>query len=296
MGLGTPRRVRRAPMSVSVEHVQPPLEQRVFLVTGATDGIGKFTAELLARRKCTVLVHGRDAGKVERAVEELRRVPGSPSIYGFVADLSLMSDVRRLAAEVLAVFPAIHGVLNNAGTFAGDYTGKRVVTEEGNEYSLAVNVMAPFLLTSLLLEAVKASGAGRVLLTSSISAGARDALDDLQCEKSWSSHRAYSLSKLCDAMLAMELHERYGDAPRLCFHTMDPGTVDTKMLRAGWGGSGPSVRTATVSFEMLTEDVYQMSSGRCVDCSAGEGPLRRAQLWQDLKALTGAVWPDPIRC
>ena len=74
-----------------------------------------------------------------------------------------------------------------------------------SRYSLAVNVLAPFLLTSLLLPLLQSSGAGRLLITSSISMGAPDGLFDLQCEMRYSSHRAYSLSKLCDAMIAMEV-------------------------------------------------------------------------------------------
>jgi len=266
----------------------PPLSDRIFLVTGATDGIGEFTAELLAKEKSTVLVHGRNPAKVSRVVQTLSKwSPGK--VHGFVADLSLLPEVRRLAAEVSADYPVIHGLLNNAGTFAGDYTGRRKVTAEGNEYSLAVNVLAPFLLTSLLLKNVQSSNAGRVIVTSSISAGSNDALGDLQCEKTWSDHRAYELSKLCDAMMVMELHARYGDPPRLCFHTMDPGTVDTKMLRAGWGG-GPSVRTATTSFEMLTQDRFQKTSGEGRGFCCGEGEASRKQLWQRLEALTGAQW------
>ena len=179
----------------------------------------------------TVLVHGRNQEKVARTCEELTQMFPSAKAHGFVADLSLMSEVRRLGAEVSQQFPQLHGLLNNAGTFDGDYTGRRVVTSEGNEYSLAVNVMAPFLLTSLLLDNVKASGAGRILVTSSISKGHSEGLSDLQMERRWDGHSAYSLSKLCDAMMIVEMHERYGDPPQLCFHTMDPGTVDTKMLR-----------------------------------------------------------------
>jgi NAD(P)-dependent dehydrogenase (short-subunit alcohol dehydrogenase family) len=180
--------------------VLPHVAERTFLVTGATDGIGKFTAELLAQEGATVLVHGRDPLKVARLVDSLSASsPGK--IHGFVADLSLVSETKRLGEEVRSKFPVIHGLLNNAGTFAGDYTGKRKVTAEGNEYSLAVNVLAPFLLTSLLLPNVSASGCGRVLITSSISAGSNDALEDLQCERRWSDHRAYELSKLCDAMM-----------------------------------------------------------------------------------------------
>ncbi|CAJ1332046.1 unnamed protein product [Effrenium voratum] len=265
------------------------LKDRIFFVTGATAGIGEFTAEELAKEGCTLLLHGRNPGKVEALVKRLQRY--TPAVHGFVADLSLMSDVRRLGEEVSKQFPVIHGLLNNAGTFAGDYTGKRQVTAEGNEYSLAVNVMAPFLLTSFLLENVRASGAGRVLITSSISAGSNDALQDLQCEKRWSDHRAYELSKLCDAMVAMELNARYGDPPRLCFHTMDPGTVDTKMLRAGWGSGGSPVSTATTSFEMLTQDRFQTSSGSGERYCRGEGAASRAKLWDQLVQMTGAKYP-----
>lgn len=266
----------------------PPLADRVFFVTGATDGIGEFTAELLARQGCTVLIHGRNPEKVDRVVAALQRF--SPKVHGFVADLSLLSEVSRLGVEVTEQFPVIHGLLNNAGTFAGDYTGRRKVTAEGHEYSLAVNVLAPFLLTSLLLDAVRSSGAGRVLITSSISAGSNWKLSDLQCESDWSEHTAYELSKLCDAMIAMELHARYADPPRLTFHTMDPGTVDTKMLRAGWGG-GPSVRTATESFEMLTKDFFQTKSGSGNRYCCGEDAASRRKLWAQLEQLTGAQWP-----
>jgi len=265
----------------------PPLSERVFLVTGATDGIGEFTAELLARQGCTVLVHGRNPDKVERVVQRL-----GPKTQGFVADLSLLSEVSRLGEEVAAQHPVIHGLLNNAGTFDGDYTGRRKVTAEGNEYSLAVNVLAPFLLTSLLLENVKASGFGRVLITSSISAGSNEGLTDLQCETSWSDHHSYSLSKLCDAMIAMELDARYGDPPRLCFHTMDPGTVNTKMLIRGWGACGINVRQATTSFEMLTQDEFQSSSGSGKSYCCGEKRESWKKLWEELVQLTGAVYPE----
>lgn len=269
----------------------PPVQERIFMVTGATDGIGKFTAEQLAKLGSTVIIHGRNPRKIEATIAELQRLAPKATLHGVQADLSLMSEVRRLGEEVAEKFPKIHGLLNNAGTFDGDYTGRRVETAEGNEYSLAVNVMAPFLLTSLLLKTVKASGAGRIIATSSVSKGSGDALNDLQLQSGWSGHRAYSLSKLCDAMMIVEMDRRYGDAPRLCFHTMDPGTVDTKMLRAGWWSGGSSVRTATKSFRMLTEDSYQESSGQ----SLGGGEIsdngKRAKLWEDLVGLTGAEWP-----
>eukprot|EP00933_Yihiella_yeosuensis_P004863 TRINITY_DN109264_c0_g1_i1.p1 TRINITY_DN109264_c0_g1~~TRINITY_DN109264_c0_g1_i1.p1 ORF type:complete len:172 (+),score=24.21 TRINITY_DN109264_c0_g1_i1:55-516(+) len=153
--------------------------------------------------------------------------------------------------------------------------------------------MAPFLLTSLLLKNVRASGAGRVICTSSMSMGRGDSLKDLQLKSGWDGHRAYSLSKLCDAMMIVEMDARYGDAPNLCFHTMDPGTIDTKMLRAGWWDGGSSVRTATTSFRMLTEDSFQVASGKCLcgSCSEMRSDAKRTKLWEDLQSLTDAEWP-----
>jgi NAD(P)-dependent dehydrogenase (short-subunit alcohol dehydrogenase family) len=270
-----------------------PLSERVFMVTGATAGIGKFTAEQLATQGCTVLVHGRNPRKIDRTVKELQALAPNAKLHGIQGDLSSMADVRRLAADVSERFPVIHGLLNNAGTFNGDYSGQRVITEEGNELSLAVNVLAPFLLSCLLLGTVRASGHGRILVTSSVSQGSGYALDDLQLKRGWSDHKAYSLSKLCVSMMTREMHERYADPPRLCFHTMDPGTVDTKMLRAGWFSGGASVRTATTSFKMLTEDSFQASSGSCVGGWEIEDDGKRAKLWKDLEGLTDAKWPDP---
>ena len=201
---------------------------RSVLVTGATEGLGLAAAHQLVEAGHTVLVHGRNAPKVERVVASLEASGGKA--VGYTCDLSDMAQVRRLGAEVSAAWPALDGLLNNAGSFDGDYTGQRVVTEEGNEYTLAVNVLAPFLLTSLLLPSLRAStsAAGRIVFASSVSMGAASSLGDLQLERGYSGHQAYSLSKLCDAMLSQELHARYGgDASsltgqQLTFNTMDP--------------------------------------------------------------------------
>jgi hypothetical protein len=173
---------------------------RSFLVTGATEGLGLAAAKQLVKAGHTVLVHGRNAPKVDGVVRSLEASGGRA--VGYVADLSSMAQVRQLGSEVAEAWPSLDGLLNNAGSFDGDYTGKRVVTDEGNEYTLAVNVLAPFLLTSLLLPSLRASGSGRVVISSSVSMGEAGSLDDLQLESGYSGHRAYSLSKLCDAMLS----------------------------------------------------------------------------------------------
>lgn len=241
------------------------------------------------------MIHGRNETKIQATLTELQRLTNNNKLHGFKADLSLLSEVRQMASDVDARFPVLHGLLNNAGTFDGNYTGQRQDTQEGNEYSLAVNVLAPFLLTSLLLCNIQASGAGRVIITSSCSSGCADKLQDLQLRKepgSWSKYTAYSLSKLCDALMIEEMNTRFGNAPYLCFHTMDPGMVDTKMLRAGWFSGGSSVRTATASFQMLTEDRFQLKSGLNLGGGTYRNNEAKQKLWEDLVSLTDAEWPS----
>ncbi|KAJ1453666.1 hypothetical protein M885DRAFT_523925 [Pelagophyceae sp. CCMP2097] len=274
----------------SVSALQP---RKTFLITGATDGIGRFTAMQLGRDGHHVLVHGRNAAKVAKAVADVEAAGGTAD--GLVADLSLVSETKRLGLQVAQKYASLDGLLNNAGTFDGDYTGSRVVTAEGHEYSLAVNVLAPFVLTSYLLENVRKSGAGRILLTSSMSMGEGSSLDDLEGEKRWSAHGAYSLSKLCDAMIAFELSARYADA-RLCVNTFDPGTVNTKMLASGWGNCGIPVSSATRSYKMLTEEEWGTKTGQCFGASPDRevrDPALRKKLWADLERLTGAKYPPP---
>ena len=95
-------------------------------------------------------------------------------------------------------------------------------------------------------------------------------------------------------MIAMELHERYGDPPSLCVHTMDPGTVNTKMLIAGWGRCGIPVVQATRSYHMLVDEGYGRSSGECAGTGLNreaKDPAARRKLWDDLTELTGASYP-----
>lgn len=276
---------------------------RSVLVTGATEGLGLAAAHQLVEAGHTVLVHGRNAPKVERVVASLEASGGKA--VGYTCDLSDMAQVRRLGAEVSAAWPALDGLLNNAGSFDGDYTGQRVVTEEGNEYTLAVNVLAPFLLTSLLLPSLRAStsAAGRVVFASSVSMGAASSLGDLQLERGYSGHQAYSLSKLCDAMLSQELHARYGgDASRLTgqltFNSMDPTSqiglgADTKMLRAGWGSWGAPASQATISAEMIAGAAWEGRSGEGFSSRREiADTAARRQLWDECVRLTGAVFLD----
>lgn len=309
---GTPQNtpVHARTLTEPLQHT--PVHGRTFFIINATDEVGFHTAQLLAVAGCTVLVHGKNAEKVNMVVKELKLQFSNSRVHGFVADLSLMSDVRELAKKVSSRHPALHGLLYCTETFSGKSLGRHL-TSEGKEYSLAVNVMAPFLLTSLMLDCLQASGYGRVVITTTESAESDKALVDIHdyiwYEKRWTDSRACEMSKLCGHMLIIEMHQRFANPPRLCFHALDPGIKDTnmrrfdpgtfegnkKMMRRVWAHAGTSVRTITAdrSFQMLTEDHFQYTSGETICCGSGSTPRLRRKLWEDLEAITGAKYPAP---
>src|ERR1700728_102257 len=139
------------------------VKDRVCVITGGTDGIGKAAAFGLAAQGAKLLVHGRDPDKGARAVAELRARSGNPAIEFVQADFSSLADVRRLAAAVMERTPHVDVLVNNAGGIFA----KRALSKDGYEMTFAVNHLAPFLLTHLLDNALKNAGQARIVTTSS---------------------------------------------------------------------------------------------------------------------------------
>ncbi len=178
---------------------------KTVLITGGTGGIGRAAAIGLASMGARVGVTGRDRARAERAAGEIRRESGSTAVDVFVADMSSQAEVRRLVAEVLAVYPRIDVLLNNVGGFWAN----RHVTADGPEHTFALNHLAPFLLTSLLRERLIASAPARVVTVSSgAQAMGKIDFDDLMGERKYSGQRAYSQSKLANVMFTYELARR----------------------------------------------------------------------------------------
>jgi retinol dehydrogenase 14 len=187
------------------DHTTGPMAGKNALVTGGTGGIGKATAIGLSALGARVGITGRNLDRAEAAAADITRQTGNPLVDVFVADMSAQADVRRLAADVLDRYPRIDVLVNNVGGF----WAHRHVTADGLEHTFALNHLAPFLLTNLLLERLKASAPARVVTVSSgAQAKGRLDFDDLQSARSYSGQRAYSQSKLANVMFTYELARR----------------------------------------------------------------------------------------
>jgi NAD(P)-dependent dehydrogenase (short-subunit alcohol dehydrogenase family) len=204
---------------------------KTVLVTGSTDGLGRALALELAARGATVLLHGRDPVKGEATLREIRNTTGSDRLAFYLADLSSLSEVRRLAEQVLAEHERLDVLVNNAGIGRGD--GSREVSEDGCELRLAVMYLAPFLLTQLLEPLLVESAPARIVNVASAGQAPID-FDDLMLERDYNGIQAYCQSKLALVMLTLDQAEALRDSgvTANCLH---PGTfMPTKMvLEAG---------------------------------------------------------------
>jgi len=200
----------------------PTMNGRTVLVTGGTGGIGKATAAGLAALGARVAITGRDRRRADEAAAEIRAA-GGPAVDVFVADLSSQSEVRRLAAEVLDGLPRLDVLVNNVGGF----WSTRHVTADGLEHTFALNHLAPFLLTNLLLDRLMENAPARVVTVSS-GAQAMGRIDfaDLQGERSYSGQRAYNQSKLANVLFAYELARRL-EGTGVTANVLHPGVVRT---------------------------------------------------------------------
>ena len=228
------------------------LHGRVALVTGATDGIGRLTAARLGGRGATVLVHGRDRGKVDAVVAEIEADGGEAR--GFVADLGALRRVRELAGDVLDGISRLDILINNAGV--GDPRGPRRQSDDGHELHFAVNTLAPVVLTRLLAERLaetaRASGEARVVMVASAAQAPID-FEDPMLTRGYDGMRAYAQSKLALIMATLELAgELQGRG--VTVNALHPGILlDTKMVRQGFGGAmGPADSGAEAEEHLAT--------------------------------------------
>ena len=275
------------------------------MITGATAGIGQAAAFALAEMGADLTIVCRNASKGEQTLAELRRRSPAVTASMLVGDLGVQADIRRVASEFLATSKPLHVLFNNAGVVQLG----RSTTADGLETTFAVNHIGTFLLTTLLLERLRASAPARVVCTASdahkFSGGSLD-FDDLQSESGYSTFGAYGRSKLCNILFTAELGRREREAgsgvSAYCFHpgfvgsdfAKNNGVIARIIMTLGTPFARTSEKGAETGVYLCTSpDVADQTGGYYCDMKShqpGAG-ARKAdvaeRLWKASETLTG---------
>ncbi|MGZ5296836.1 MAG: SDR family oxidoreductase [Actinomycetota bacterium] len=274
---------------------------KTVLITGGTSGIGRATASGLAVMGARVVITGRDRERAEHAAREIGAASGA-QVGVFIADLSSQAEVRRLADEVLQTYPRIDVLINNVG----GYWNTRHVTADGLEHTFALNHLAPFLLTDLLLDHLKQSAPARVVtVASGAHTSGRIDFDDLQGERSYSGARAYSQSKLANILFTYQLADRlqgsdvtanvvHPGVVRTSFGAEDPAGVQRlltplmrPLMKSPTRGAATSVHAASApDLENVTGRYFVDSKPKRSSKDSYDGATA-ARLWQVSAELVG---------
>lgn len=229
---------------------------KTVLVTGATDGIGKETARRLAEKGWRIIVHGRTKARCEQTASFIRNSTGNAEVDFVCADLASFSEIKKMAQEIRDRYANLNVLLNNAGVFEAQEKYSR----DGIERTFAVNHLSHFLLTGLLLDPLKRSGAARIVTVSSMAHASAIDFSTLSQPKSYSGYEAYSTSKLANILFTFRLAEKLAGSG-ISANCLHPGVINTKLLQAGWGMGGGSVHDGaeTSLFLAASPEVEQVT-------------------------------------
>lgn len=281
---------------------RPDLAGRTCLVTGATSGIGEATAVGLARLGARVLLVGRDPARGEASLAKVRRASGNDTASLLIADLASLEQVRSLAAAVQERAPQLHVLVNNAGVV----NLRRETTVDGLETTFAVNHLAYFLLTRLLLDRLRASAPARIVNVASEGHrfGVLD-VDDLQtAHKPYSWMRVYGTSKLANVLFTYELARRL-EGSGVTANCLHPGAVGTGLganngrlgrivlplvrpfLRSPEGGARTSIYLASSDEVAAVSGRYFIRCRARPSSAASRDAALARRLWDASEVLTG---------
>lgn len=227
------------------------LKDKVIMITGSTDGLGKLTAQRFAARGATVLVHGRSQAKGETVLAEIAKKTGNDRVEYYNADLASLEETTNMAEAVLARHKQLHLLINNAGLGGGPKgTSKRELSRDGYELRFAVNYLSHFLLTYSLLPVIKAAAPSRIINVSSIGQHRLD-FNDVMLTKGYDSFRAYRQSKLAQIMFTIDLaNELKGTG--VVVNSLHPATLmDTNMVYEFFGSTMSSVADGADALEYV---------------------------------------------
>ena len=279
------------------------LKNKLCIVTGGNSGIGKETVRAFAEQKAYVVMICRNAERAERAKEELINDTGHSGIEVMLADLAIQHDIREVADQITKKFDKVDVLVNNAGIIADE----REETIDGIEKTLAINHLAPFLLTNLLFDHLKKGDDVRVVNVSSevhrLGAQVFD-IDDLQLQHNYSPTKAYGVSKLCNIMFTHELAKRCKNTA-ITTNSLHPGVVRTQlaeeanwMMKLFYFIGKPFMRSpksgAETSIYLATSDEVRSVSGKYFRNKKVTAPASVAfddelteELWEKSETLTG---------
>ena len=235
------------------------MENKIILITGATDGIGKRTAYELADKSATVILHGRDKERLLKTQEEISHLTNNNNISIVTANLSSLKQVRLAAEEIKTKFKQLDVLINNAGV----YMKTRVLTEDGFETTFAVNHLAPFLITNLLLNLLKQSNSSRIINVSSIAhTRAQLVFENLNSAKHFDAYSTYAVSKLANILFTYKLADQLKN-DGITVDALHPGVIDTKLLHTGFNIAGASVEEgAATSVYLASSNEVENVSGK----------------------------------
>jgi NAD(P)-dependent dehydrogenase (short-subunit alcohol dehydrogenase family) len=265
------------------------------LITGATDGLGRALADRLAADGATLILHGRNPDKLDRAAHDLHHAYGVPKPRTIVADLASLAEVRRLAAEVRAATSRLDVFVSNAGIGGGKPDGRaRQTSADGYELRFAVNYLAGFLLTLELLPLLRRCAPARIVNVASIGQHPID-FDDLMIEHDYSGSRAYGQSKLAQIMSGFELAQRVPPT-EVTVNSLHPATyMPTKIVLAEVGHHIDSIDDGVrATHRLVNSNALTGTTGRFFDRTRETRAHRqaydsqaRAELWTRSLELVG---------
>lgn len=207
------------------------MTDKTVFITGSTDGVGRYVASKLAAAGANVLIHGRDEARAAALVKEIKRAGGREPVF-YRADLSSLAKTRKLAEAVIADHKGLDVFISNAGIGTQNEGPTRQESKDGYELRFAVNYLAGFLLTQLLLPLLKAAAPSRIVNVASLGQQPID-FDDVMITKNYSGSRAYAQSKLAQIMSTIDLAEGLKGFG-VTVNSLHPATyMNTTMVRAG---------------------------------------------------------------
>lgn len=275
----------------AMHHNNALTHDHVCLITGASDGIGKATARGLAAAGARVVIAGRNPTKTERAASEISQQTGSDRVEHLIADVSSQQQVRDLAAAFLQRHDRLDVLVNNAGAL---FTNRRE-TVDGLEMTFALNHLAYFLLTNLLLDALTASAPARIVNVASSYQHPVD-LDDLQNTRSYNGWDAYGQSKLANILFTFELARRLAGTG-VTANALNPGFVDSNFQRAAGltmrghltpeqGAQTPVYLATSPAVAGVTGEYFDSKRAARANAQAYDESIQR-RLWEISAELTG---------